>query len=326
MSLPRIGVTLGDPGGIGPEIVLKALLRWPELPPARFVLFGTSELLRREERALGMSLETASFDAGSVDSEARFSLAEVPVGPLPLRYGEPLADYGRASFAFFQAAVEAARAGRIQAVVTAPISKLSWSLAGIPYHGHTEFLETIYPGAIMSFWSEKLVVALFSHHLPLRRALDRLDKAALVEFIATLRRGVEKARPGLHHYLVAGINPHAGENGLMGREEIEIIAPAVEEARAAGADISGPHPPDVVFRMAYGRPRRIVIALYHDQGLIPFKLEAFDTGVNATLGLPFLRTSPDHGTAFDIAGKNLANPQSMAEAIRLAAELSPAVL
>jgi len=326
MSLPRIGVTLGDPGGIGPEIVLKALLRWPELPPARFVLFGTAELLRREERALGMSLETASFGAGGADSEARFSLAEVPVGPLSSERGRASAENGRASFAFFQAAVEAARAGQVQAIVTAPISKLSWSLAGIPYHGHTEFLETLYPGAIMSFWSEKLVVALFSHHVSLRQALDRLSREALVEFIATLRSGVEKARPGLHHYLVAGVNPHAGENGLMGREEIESIAPAVEAARAAGADISGPHPPDIVFRLAYGRPRRIVIALYHDQGLIPFKLAAFATGVNATLGLPFLRTSPDHGTAFDIAGKNLANPQSTAEAIRLAVELSPAVL
>jgi 4-hydroxythreonine-4-phosphate dehydrogenase len=326
MSLPRIGLTLGDPGGIGPEIVLKALLRWPELPPARFVLFGTAELLQREERSLGMSLRAAAFDAAGGDPEARFSLAEVPVGPLPEERGRPSAEAGRASFAFFQAAVEAARAGSVQAIVTAPISKLSWSLGGIPYHGHTEFLETLYPGAIMSFWSEKLAVALFSHHVSLRQALDRLSREALVDFIATLRRGVEKARPGLHHYLVAGLNPHAGENGLMGREEMEIIGPAVEAARAAGADISGPHPPDVVFRMAYGRPRRIVIALYHDQGLIPFKLEAFDTGVNATLGLPFLRTSPDHGTAFDIAGKNLANPQSAAEAIRLAVELAPAVL
>jgi 4-hydroxythreonine-4-phosphate dehydrogenase len=325
MSLPRIGVTLGDPGGIGPEIVVKALLRWPELPSARFVLFGTSELLRREEKALGVSLGAVPFEADGSGEEPRFSLVEVPVGPLS-NVRAPDAENGRASFAFFQAALEAAQTGRVQAIVTAPIAKLSWSLGGIPYHGHTEFLETIYPGAIMSFWSEKLVVALFSHHLPLKDALLRLDKDALVRFIATLRQGVEKARPGRHHYLVAGLNPHAGENGLLGREEIETIAPAVEEARAAGADISGPHPPDVVFRMAYGRPRRIVIALYHDQGLIPFKLEAFDTGVNATLGLPFVRTSPDHGTAFDIAGKNLANPQSTAEAIRLAAELLPAVL
>ncbi|MDD8025220.1 MAG: 4-hydroxythreonine-4-phosphate dehydrogenase PdxA [Acidobacteriota bacterium] len=326
MSLPLIGVTLGDPGGIGPEIAVKALLRWPELPPAHFVLFGTTELLRREERSLGVSLGAAAFESGAGDSGPRFSLVEVPVEPLPDRRGEASAANGRASFAFFLAALEAAQSGRIQAFVTAPISKLSWSLGGIPYHGHTEYLETIYPETIMSFWSEKLVVALFSHHLPLRDALRRLDKDALVRFIGTLRHGVEKAKPGLHHYLVAGLNPHAGENGLMGREEIEIIAPAVEAARAAGADVSGPFPPDVVFRMAYGRPRRIVIALYHDQGLIPFKLEAFDTGVNATLGLPFLRTSPDHGTAFDIAGKNLANPQSMAEAVRLAVELSPAVL
>lgn len=326
MSLPIVGVTLGDPGGIGPEIVVKALLRWPELPPARYVLYGTADLLRREERALGVSLSAVPFDPQAGDEGPRFSLVEVPVGPLPEGKGKAGAENGRASFAFFQAAVEAARSGRIGAVATAPISKLSWSLAGIPYHGHTEFLETLYPNAIMSFWSEKLVVALFSHHLPLKDALLRLEKDALVRFIATLRQGVEKARPGRHHYLVAGLNPHAGENGLLGREEIETIAPAVEEARAAGADISGPHPPDVVFRMAYGRPRRIVIALYHDQGLIPFKLEAFDTGVNATLGLPFPRTSPDHGTAFDIAGKNLANPQSMAEAVRLAVELSPAVL
>jgi 4-hydroxythreonine-4-phosphate dehydrogenase len=325
MSLPRIGVTLGDPGGIGPEIVVKALLRWPELPAAHFVLFGTSELLRREEKSLGVSLGAVPFEAAASGEEPRFSLVDVPVGSLSNVRSADAAN-GLASFAFFKAALGAAQAGRIQAVVTAPISKLSWSLGGIPYHGHTEFLETIYPGAIMSFWSEKLVVALFSHHLPLKEALLRLDKDALVRFIATLRQGVEKARPGRHHYLVAGLNPHAGENGLLGREEIEIIAPAVEEARTAGADISGPHPPDVVFRMAYGRPRRIVIALYHDQGLIPFKLEAFDTGVNATLGLPFVRTSPDHGTAFDIAGKNLANPQSAAEAIRLAAELLPAVL
>ncbi len=167
MSLPRIGVTLGDPGGIGPEIVVKALLRWPELPAARFVLFGTSELLRREEKALGVSLGAVPFEADGSGEEPRFSLVEVPVGPLSdVRAAD--AKNGQASFAFFQAALEAAQTGRVQAIVTAPISKLSWSLGGIPYHGHTEFLETIYPGAIMSFWSEKLVVALFSTICPSR--------------------------------------------------------------------------------------------------------------------------------------------------------------
>jgi 4-hydroxy-L-threonine phosphate dehydrogenase PdxA len=209
MSLPRIGVTLGDPGGIGPEIVVKALLRWPELPAVHFVLFGTSELLRREEKSLGVSLGAVPFEAATSGEEPRFALVDVPVGALSnVRSAD--AENGRASFAFFKAALEAAQTGRIQAIVTAPISKLSWSLGGIPYHGHTEFLETIYPGAIMSFWSEKLVVALFSHHLPLKDALLRLDKDSLVRFIATLRQGVEKARPGRHHYLVAGLNPHAG--------------------------------------------------------------------------------------------------------------------
>ena len=195
-------------------------------------------------------------------------------------------------------------------------------MAGVAFRGHTEYLEQFYPDAIMTFWSEKLIVALLSHHLPLKTALEKIDKDGLVRFVSVLRASVEKARPGAYRFLMAGLNPHAGENGLLGSEETDVIGPAVEATRAAGADISGPHAPDVVFRLAYGRPRRIVIALYHDQGLIPFKLEAFDTGVNVTLGLPFIRSSPDHGTAFDIAGKHLANPQSMFEAIRLAAELS----
>jgi 4-hydroxythreonine-4-phosphate dehydrogenase len=326
MSLPRIGVTLGDPGGIGPEIVVKALLRWPELPRAHYVLFGTRELLDREEKALGVSLGASSFVESDTDDRTRFFLQSVPVSLPAVVKGHPSAENGKASFEFFRASVEAAKAGRIQALVTAPISKLSWSLGGIDFRGHTEYLETFYPDAIMTFWSEKLVVALFSHHLPLKEALTRIKKDALTKFVRTLGEGLEKARPGIHHYLMSGLNPHAGENGLLGREEIEEITPAVEEVRTTGLDISGPHPPDVVFRLAYGRPRRIVIALYHDQGLSPFKLEAFDSGVNVTLGMPFIRSSPDHGTAFDIAGKNLANPQSMAEAIRLAAELSPSVL
>jgi 4-hydroxythreonine-4-phosphate dehydrogenase len=326
MSLPRIGVTLGDPGGIGPEIVLKALLRWPELPPAHYVLFGTPELIDREERFLGVKLGWTPFDPGREFEQTHFSLIAVPAAFSAAVKGTASAEGGRASFEFFRAAAAAAAAGTIKALVTAPISKLAWDLAGVAFRGHTEYLEQFYPDAIMTFWSEKLNVALLSHHLPLKAALDRIDKNGLVRFIAVLRAGVEKARPGSYRYLMAGLNPHAGENGLLGAEETDALAPAVEEARAAGADISGPHAPDVVFRLAYGRPRRIVIALYHDQGLIPFKLVAFDTGVNVTLGLPFIRSSPDHGTAFDIAGKNLANPQSMFEAVRLAADLSLGVL
>jgi 4-hydroxythreonine-4-phosphate dehydrogenase len=326
MNLPRIGVTLGDPGGIGPEIVLKALLRWPELPPAHYILYGTTELMEREERSLGVRLGRTPFEPGAEFERTHFSLKPVPASFPASVKGKASAEGGRASFDFFREAAADAGAGTIKALVTAPISKLAWDLAGISFRGHTEYLEQFYPDAIMTFWSEKLVVALLSHHLPLKAALEKINKDGLVRFVSVLRASVEKARPGAYRYLMAGLNPHAGENGLLGSEEADMIGPAVEAARAAGADISGPHAPDVVFRLAYGRPRRIVIALYHDQGLIPFKLEAFDTGVNVTLGLPFIRSSPDHGTAFDIAGKNLANPQSMCEALRLAAELSLGVL
>ncbi len=326
MSLPRIGVTLGDPAGIGPEIVLKALLRWPELPPAHYILYGTAELMEREERSLGVRLGWTSFEPGTEFERTHFSLKPASASfPAPVK-GKASAEGGRASFEFFRQASADAASGTIKALVTAPISKLAWNLAGVAFRGHTEYLEQFYPDAIMTFWSEKLIVALLSHHLPLKAALEKIDKDGLVRFVSVLRASVEKARPGAYRYLMSGLNPHAGENGLLGAEETDVIGPAVEAARVAGADISGPHAPDVVFRLAFGRPRRIVIALYHDQGLIPFKLEAFDTGVNVTLGLPFIRSSPDHGTAFDIAGKNLANPQSMFEALRLAADLTLGVL
>jgi 4-hydroxythreonine-4-phosphate dehydrogenase len=174
----------------------------------------------------------------------------------------------------------------------------------------------------MAFWSEKLKVALFTHHLPLKSALRRVKKKQLQEFFAFIHRIFERGMPGKYDFLVAGLNPHAGEAGLLGREEEEEIIPAIRSSQKKGLRISGPFPPDVVFRKALGQADKIVISLYHDQGLIAFKLVAFDTGVNVTLGMPYIRTSPDHGTAFDIAGKGIANPQSMIESIKLAYGLS----
>jgi len=207
-------------------------------------------------------------------------------------------------------------------MVTAPISKYSWNLAGIKYSGHTEYLSLIYPQAIMSFWSDRLNVALFTHHIPLKRALKRIKKDALLEFFIRLNSNIEKLCAGKHSLLVSGLNPHAGEEGLLGREELEEIIPAIEEAKKEGLPISGPFPPDIVCRTALNHPDKIVIALYHDQGLIAFKLVSFERGVNVTLGLPFIRTSPDHGTAFDIVGKGIASSQSMAEAIKIAVKSS----
>jgi 4-hydroxy-L-threonine phosphate dehydrogenase PdxA len=175
----------------------------------------------------------------------------------------------------------------------------------------------------MYFWSEKLKVALFTHHLSLREAIERIERKTLRRFFLRLQDCLSPASGVRHRFLVAGLNPHAGEQGLMGSEEKEKILPAVRDAQKKGMDISGPFPPDVVFRQALEEPRTVVIALYHDQGLIPFKLQSSNTGVNVTLGLPFIRTSPEHGTAFDIAGSGKADPQSMIKAIELAYNLSP---
>jgi 4-hydroxythreonine-4-phosphate dehydrogenase len=320
-SLPRIGITLGDPGGIGPEIILKSFAGIPGLPGARYILFGTRRFLEREERALGMKLAAGTRVGGKRKASPALEFREVPAPAGAGRRGSDDADSGQASYRYFEAAVAEARRGELDAVVTAPISKAAWSMAGLRWKGHTEYLARFYPGAIMAFWSKSLKVALVSHHVSLRAALKKIKREALRDFFVTLDRSLAGTGAGGFEFAVSGLNPHAGEQGLLGREEIDEVGPAIDEARRLGVRISGPFPPDVVFRNAVGRKDMFAIALYHDQGLIPFKLVAFETGVNVSLGLPFVRTSPDHGTAFDIAGKNRANPRSMVEAIRLAASL-----
>lgn len=326
MTLPKVGITLGDPGGIGPEIVLKAFSGSFALPGADYVIFGSSRVLKEEEKSLGFGLPLGSLKAKKTSTAGTLSLREVdsPLGEI--RKGGPVPENGLASFRFFEAAVAEARQGGLQGIVTAPIAKQSWALAGVNWRGHTDYLSQLYPEVIMAFWSEKIKVALLSHHVSLRAALEQVTRQNLRSFFSRLSQCLERIRPGGVEFLVSGLNPHAGEEGLLGREEIEEIVPAIEEARKNGLNISGPYPPDIIFRRALGREGKMVIALYHDQGLIAFKLEAFDRGVNLSLGLPFVRTSPDHGTAFDIAGKNEASPLSLVEAIKLAVELAPAPL
>ena len=315
MIRPKIGITLGDPGGIGPEVTLKSLFSLSSLPDAQYILFGSQNVIDAERSALNLDSSTRS------DS---ISLHEVDLLPDPVVRGKPAAPNGAASFRYFERAVQQAEEGIVQAIVTAPISKQSWGLAGIPWAGHTEYLSRSYPDAIMFFWAADLKVALFTHHLPLRKAIAKIEHKSLLDFILRLHANMNKIQSSGFEFLVSGLNPHAGENGLMGSEEREQILPAIEKARSAGVPVSGPFPPDVVFRSALNKPDKIVIALYHDQGLIPFKLTAFERGVNLTLGLPFVRTSPDHGTAFDIAGRGMADPASMIEAIRLAYKFATA--
>lgn len=323
MSLPRIGITLGDPAGIGPETVLKALSLKNSLPEISYVLFGSSSVIEEEKRALGLDIDIPSSEKMKDSRSPSIALFEIDFPLKTVKKGLPSEENGKASFLFFERAVEEAKKGNLQALVTAPVSKHSWNLAGLKWSGHTDYLSRLFPQAIMSFWSDKLKVVLFSHHLPLKRAVEKISKADLLDFFISLYQTIEKIQPDTYRFLVAGLNPHAGEQGLLGTEEEEEIIPAVLEAQKKGMRISGPFPPDVVFRMSLNQQDKIVIALYHDQGLIPFKLESFERGVNVTLGLPFIRTSPDHGTAFDIAGRGVANPDSMVEAIKLAYELSP---
>jgi 4-hydroxythreonine-4-phosphate dehydrogenase len=324
MTLPKVGITLGDPGGIGPEIVLKAFSGRFSLPGADYVIFGSSQVLKEEEKSLGLGLPFGFLKTKKISTAGTLSLREVNSPLRKIRKGRPIPENGLASFQFFEAAVEEGRRGALQGIVTAPIAKQSWALAGVDWRGHTDFLSQLYPEVIMAFWSEKIKVALLSHHLSLRAALEKVTRENLRSFFSRLSRCLQKIRPGGIEFLVSGLNPHAGEEGLLGREEIEEIVPAIDEARKDGLNISGPYPPDIIFRRALGQDGKIVIALYHDQGLIAFKLEAFDQGVNLSLGLPFVRTSPDHGTAFDIAGKNEASALSLVEAIKLAVELAPA--
>lgn len=319
---PRIGITLGDPGGIGPEVVLKALSSVSFLPEAEYVVFGSLPVVDVGKKSLGVHLDILPWDPGRPPEKGRICLRDIRDSADDIVPGSAAKGNGLASFAYFAEALKAAQEGDIRAVVTAPISKTSWRLAGLKWRGHTEYLEGLYPDAVMTFWSERIRVALLSHHLPLREALKKVRKKHLLEFLRSLFRTLEKIKPGKFELAVAGLNPHAGEDGLLGSEEENEIRPAVRGARAEGLRVSGPFPPDTVFLQSLGRPERMVVALYHDQGLIAFKMEAFADGVNVTLGAPFIRTSPDHGTAFDIAGKGAADPRSMVEAIKLAADLS----
>ena len=301
-----IAITMGDPAGIGPEIILRALARAPETGlEGPFVVYGCPGWMEAVARRLGLNTGL---------------LEVVPVTEMPedLPVGQVSAAGGEAAFQAVYRAAQDAMAGKVRAVVTAPLSKAAMNLAGHVYPGHTEIVPVR-----MMLANEELRTVLVSIHVPLGVAVSSLSTAGIVETIrltdAFLRMtGIQAPR-----IAVAGINPHAGEDGLLGDEEIRVIGPAVQEARALGIDASGPWPPDTVFMRARGFAEfDVVIAMYHDQGLIPVKYLGVDEGVNLTVGLPFVRTSPDHGTAFDIAGKGIAQPNSLLAAMRMAERLS----
>ncbi len=327
-ALP-LAVTMGDPAGIGPEIVVRALAAMPAAD--RPVVVGDPAWLARIAREIGSavrvraaaSVDARAADVRSADDRTLDVLAAASV-PADLRRGEVAAAGGAAAYASVRAAVDLALAGRVAGVVTAPIHKAALSAAGVPFPGHTEMLAHHAGGArvAMMLATSELRVVLVTIHLALREAIAALTierELEAIRFAELGARALGIARPRL---AVAGLNPHAGEGGLFGREEIDVIAPAVAAARAQGVDVAGPLPGDTVFLQAREGRFDAVVAQYHDQGLIPIKYLGLAHGVNVTLGLPFVRTSPDHGTAFDIAPRFIADPTSLAAAVAMAARLS----
>jgi len=316
---PPIAVTMGDPAGIGPEIVAKL---WAEggLPPALVV--GDEAIMRRAVGIVGASLQVRGIDR---PEEARFGSGTIDIlrsGALPagIAFGRVDARAGAAAYAYVERAIREALAGKIAAIVTAPLNKEAMKAAGIDYPGHTEILaaHSGTENVAMMLANEELRVVLVTIHVALADVSRLITLESELRVIrlahdACLRFGIERPRVA-----VAGLNPHAGENGLFGREDMEAILPAVEMARAEGIDASGPWAGDTVFMRARRGEFDVVVAQYHDQGLIPVKYLGVEEGVNITIGLPFIRTSVDHGTAFDIAGTGKADHASLRSALRMA--------
>jgi 4-hydroxythreonine-4-phosphate dehydrogenase len=280
-------VTAGDPAGIGPEIAAKVI--------------ADPEILEVCEPILYAPPAGQWFQPGVLSAEA-----------------------GRASYDVLERAVVDALGGAVEAIATAPINKHAWALAGLPWKGHTDLLAHLTGASrvAMLFWSEPLKVVLATVHIPLAEVPTRLTREVIDGVIALTAAELPEMGIPSPRLALAGLNPHAGEDGVIGREDDDVLRPAVAAARSKGISIDGPFPGDTLFVRAARGEFDAVIACYHDQGLIPVKLLAFGRAVNVTIGLPIVRTSVDHGTAFDIAGKGIADPSSMGEAVRLAAHLA----
>lgn len=332
MHQAPLALTIGEPSGIGPDITIAAWLKRSadNLPP--FYLIGDPDLIRRRAALLGAQIdiaETSPQEAAGIFARA---LPVAPTGHTTTGTpGKPDTTSAWAAIASIEQAVADVKAGAASAVVTNPIAKSVLYGAGFKHPGHTEFLAELAtndgktPMPVMMIWSETLAVVPVTIHLPLREAIDALTTKMILEtariVVSDMKHRMNLDAPRL---AIAGLNPHAGEGGSLGREDDAIVAPAVEQLRRESIDARGPLPADTMFHEAARKTYDCAICMYHDQALIPVKTLAFDSGVNVTLGLPFIRTSPDHGTAFDIAGTGRANPSSLIAALHLAARMARA--
>lgn len=341
-ELPILGITMGDVSGIGPEIVVKALNRKNVYETCRPLVVGNSEVVKRAVRLLGYEMkvhvisnvEEATFEHGIIDV---YHVTEMNIDEVP--YGQVSILGGKAAFEAIEKVIALAMDNQIDATITGPLNKEALNKAGYHYNGHTEIYAELTgtKSYSMMLAHENFRVVHVSTHVSLRKACDLVKKQRVLEVIeiaqkACISLGIKNPR-----IAVAGLNPHSGEGGLFGEEEIDEIIPAIEEARAKNLDVDGPVPPDTVFSKAIGGQYDIVVAMYHDQGHIPMKVVGFQmdqttgkwkavNGVNITLGLPIIRSSVDHGTAFDQAGKGTASEESILNAISYGIDLAKARL
>jgi 4-hydroxythreonine-4-phosphate dehydrogenase len=324
MAVEILGITMGCPVGIGPEIILRFHLEHGGATGFAPVVLGDSGVLARCRDELALDLEIVDWHPGERPKSGAVNVLPLSDLGRDLQWGRPDAVTGRAMGGYIESAVRLIRAGSLAGMVTCPISKGPLNLGGYPYPGHTEMLADLCGGGdyAMMLAGGRLRVTLVTIHVGLARVPALLTAAKIARLIEitgqALRRDFGLAQPRL---AVAALNPHAGESGMFGDEERRLIEPGLALAAAAGWPAAGPFPPDTVFHQAAAGRFDAVVCMYHDQGLIPFKLLHFEDGVNVTLGLPIVRTSVDHGTAYDIAGRGVASPASLAAAFRLAAEI-----
>jgi len=313
-KLARIAISIGDPAGVGSEIALKALSDNSVASLAEWILVADKAALSAAGRISGIdptTLPCTLVDTGTLPADHAIA------------FGQLRAEYGLAAIAYVRRAVELCMSGEAGAMVTAPLNKEAVTLSGRAFSGHTEYIAELTgaPEPRMLLYSDKLATIHVSTHIPLEQACH-LDRARIVETIKLGHAALLWMRRRAPRIAVCGLNPHAGEHGLFGQQDAAVIAPAIQEARALGIDCSGPHSPDTVFVRALRGEFDLVVAMYHDQGHIPMKLIDFTGGVNVSLGLPIIRTSVDHGTAFDIAGRNQADAANMKSAMRLAVSMA----
>ena len=322
--MKKLAITMGDPGGVGAEIILKAIRSTKVRQVSVPIIIGDSVVMKEALRVFNIPLTLKIIRSPQEAKLSKNSIDFIDIGLLnKFNKNKPSVAGGRACVSYIKTAVEFALQKSVDGIVTAPISKEALKMSGVSWPGHTEMLAdfTKTKDYAMMFIGEPLRIILVTIHTSLKDVPRSITQKKIVKTIRFAKKACDMLMIKNPRIAVAGLNPHAGETGRFGDEEIKKITPAIQKARKENIPVSGPYPPDTVFYKAYKREIDIIVCMYHDQGLIPLKMIAFDKGVNLTLGLPFIRTSPDHGTAYDIAWKGISNPSSMIEAIKVAAKL-----